>query len=83
MTASATPATADADDDGIPNATDNCSLVPNNAPGTVPNSPSVPRAQLDSDGDGYGNICDADINNTRDGHHLRLHPAAQRAEPRL
>lgn len=40
----------DADNDGIPTATDNCTLVAN-------------ATQLDSDGDGYGNICDPDFNN--------------------
>jgi len=41
---------ADADSDGIPDATDNCTLVAN--PG-----------QCDSDGDGFGNRCDGDLNN--------------------
>ncbi|HEY8155963.1 MAG TPA: thrombospondin type 3 repeat-containing protein [Myxococcota bacterium] len=39
---------ADADADGVPDPTDNCLLVGN---------PS----QLDSDGDGFGNACDADF----------------------
>jgi V8-like Glu-specific endopeptidase len=42
---------SDADGDGIADAVDNCTLVPN---------PS----QLDADGDGYGNACDADLNNS-------------------
>jgi len=45
-----TPET-DLDADGIANALDNCTLVAN-------------PAQLDADGDGYGNFCDADLNNS-------------------
>jgi len=41
-------ASADADADGVPDETDNCSDVPN------------PR-QRDTDGDGMGNLCDADV----------------------
>ena len=41
---------ADSDHDGIGDRQDNCTLVPN---------PS----QRDSDGDGFGNACDADLNN--------------------
>jgi hypothetical protein len=41
----------DVDGDGIENASDNCTLVAN-------------PDQLDADGDGYGNICDADLNNS-------------------
>lgn len=41
---------ADSDQDGVLDVSDNCILVSN---------PS----QIDSDGDGYGNICDADFNN--------------------
>ena len=40
----------DADGDGVPDSRDNCINVKN--PG-----------QLDSDGDGYGNACDGDLNN--------------------
>ncbi|HUO74555.1 MAG TPA: Ig-like domain-containing protein [Solirubrobacteraceae bacterium] len=40
----------DADGDGIPDETDNCVLVPN-------------PDQRDTDGDGFGNACDADLNN--------------------
>jgi len=43
-------AAADADGDGVPNGNDNCTLLAN--PG-----------QCDSDGDGYGNHCDGDLNN--------------------
>ena len=41
---------ADLDDDGIYDSVDNCTLVPN-------------RKQKESDGDGYGDYCDADYNN--------------------
>jgi len=40
----------DTDGDGVPDSRDNCTLVPN-------------KEQLDTDGDGYGNACDADLNN--------------------
>jgi len=49
----------DSDADGVDDDFDNCKLVPN--------GPQIPDAggnsQLDSNGDGYGNICDADLNN--------------------
>jgi hypothetical protein len=45
------PGPPDADSDGVADSADNCTLVAN---------PS----QLDADGDGYGNICDADLNNS-------------------
>jgi len=41
---------ADTDADGVPDAIDNCKLVAN-------------LAQCDSDGDGFGNRCDGDMNN--------------------
>jgi uncharacterized protein (TIGR03790 family) len=40
----------DADGDGVPDASDNCIFVPN-------------ADQRDTDGDGYGNACDPDVNN--------------------
>ena len=40
----------DVDGDGIPNIYDNCSLAPN-------------PDQYDTDGDGFGNLCDGDLNN--------------------
>ncbi|MES2091161.1 MAG: C25 family cysteine peptidase [Pseudomonadota bacterium] len=40
----------DTDGDGIPDSRDNCTLVSN-------------KDQKDTDGDGYGNACDADLNN--------------------
>ena len=49
----------DSDGDGVPDQSDNCILVPN--------GPLIPDAggniQLDTDGDGYGNICDPDFDN--------------------
>ncbi len=42
----------DVDGDGIPNATDNCVLAPN-------------ANQRDTNADGYGNICDADLDDDR------------------
>jgi hypothetical protein len=41
---------ADRDGDGVPNAEDNCADQPN-------------ADQLDSNGDGFGNLCDADVDN--------------------
>ncbi len=41
----------DADGDGVPDVSDNCTLIAN-------------QTQLDSDSDGYGNICDPDLNNS-------------------
>ncbi len=40
----------DADNDGVPDASDNCTLIAN-------------PDQRDTDNDGYGNACDADLNN--------------------
>jgi hypothetical protein len=42
---------SDTDSDGIPDMNDNCILVPNSS-------------QYDSNGDGYGNICDGDLDNS-------------------
>jgi hypothetical protein len=51
------PAAADSDGDGAPDATDNCI--------DEPNGPAAPDAggniQLDTDGDDYGNVCDCDF----------------------
>jgi probable HAF family extracellular repeat protein len=41
---------SDADTDGLADSADNCPLTPN-------------PAQLDADSDGFGNACDADVNN--------------------
>lgn len=40
----------DTDGDGVPDSVDNCTLVAN-------------ADQRDTNGDGFGNICDADLNN--------------------
>jgi len=49
----------DSDGDGVIDSSDNCILVAN--------GPSIPdvggNIQLDTDGDGYGNICDPDFDN--------------------
>jgi hypothetical protein len=46
---------ADSDADTVPNTQDNCVDVPN-GPAEAPNN------QCDTDADGYGNACDADLN---------------------
>ncbi len=43
------PPAADADGDGVPDASDNCTLTAN-------------PDQRDTNGDGFGNLCDADLN---------------------
>ena len=49
----------DADEDGVEDDIDNCVLIPNG-----PLSPDAGGlSQRDSDSDGYGNACDADLNN--------------------
>ena len=53
----------DPDGDGIGDPNDNCMLVPNAQTGNVPGT-SILLYQLDSDHDGYGNACDADLNNS-------------------
>jgi hypothetical protein len=50
----------DTDGDGVTDAIDNCALHAN-GPNTFPDGDS--RIQLDTDGDGYGNLCDGDLNN--------------------
>jgi hypothetical protein len=50
VTSLATP--PDADGDGAADAVDNCTLVANN---------TGPTAQCDADGDGHGNMCDPDL----------------------
>lgn len=57
----ANPEQEDGDGDGTGDACDNCILVAN-GPNTYPTEPG--RVQCDTNADGYGNICDADITNT-------------------
>lgn len=49
--------TSSCDDDGVPDAIDNCTCEPN---GPLDGACS---AQEDGDGDGHGNACDTDTNN--------------------
>jgi hypothetical protein len=49
---------ADTDDDGVPDAEDNCLTTPNGA-----QTSGLCASQTDTDGDGYGNACDTDLNN--------------------
>jgi hypothetical protein len=50
----------DTDADGVTDALDNCTLVPNGLNDTSTAGPF----QNDTDMDGYGNMCDADLNNS-------------------
>jgi hypothetical protein len=50
----------DDDNDGIPNDSDNCITEANGT--LIPDAGS--NSQLDTDGDGYGNWCDADLDNS-------------------
>jgi hypothetical protein len=52
-------AATDTDSDGIADGADNCKLIPNG--NLIPDAGG--HSQLDTDGDGYGNACDADLNN--------------------
>ena len=47
----------DTDLDGVPDASDNCTVDPNGPLG------GACSAQEDADGDGFGNACDSDFNN--------------------
>lgn len=49
----------DSDSDGVSDTTDNCTLVANGPNDMATAGPS----QNDTDGDGYGNMCDGDLNN--------------------
>ncbi len=48
---------ADSDSDLVPDVFDNCVNAPN-GPGQAPNN------QVDTDADGFGNLCDGDFNNS-------------------
>jgi hypothetical protein len=61
VTANADQANADGDLRG--SVCDNCSTVTNTAAGLVPGT-TLTKFQLDSDGDGFGNRCDGDLNQT-------------------
>ena len=50
----------DTDGDTLPDASDNCTLVPNAA---VDQPLGAIASQCDTDQDGYGNACDPDVNN--------------------
>ncbi len=56
----ANPLQEDGESDGTGDACDNCTLLAN-GPNTFP--AGDPRIQRDSNGDGFGNVCDADFNN--------------------
>lgn len=49
-------ASVDVDNDTVPDVFDNCLWVKNGLP-------QAPNVQCDTDRDGYGNACDADVNN--------------------
>jgi para-nitrobenzyl esterase len=53
----------DVDLDGIGDVCDNCTLVANPALGAPAGFQTTTGGQLDDDGDGFGNECDADYNN--------------------
>ena len=69
----------DSDSDGIVDLEDNCI--------DVPNGPLIPDAgsnsQVDTDGDGYGNMCDGDLNNDGSTNtlDLNLYKLAHRTSP--
>jgi hypothetical protein len=52
---------ADTDCDAVPDIVDNCVFVPN---GAINEPPGALVAQCDTDGDGWGNACDADVDNS-------------------
>lgn len=54
------PSQADQDGDGVGDACDSCTEIPN--PRVVRPDDEMTGNQLDGDADGYGNACDADLN---------------------
>lgn len=53
------PPPTDSDNDGVPDFQDNCIEIANGP--TAPDAGGA--SQRDTDGDGFGNLCDADVNN--------------------
>jgi hypothetical protein len=51
----------DTDCDTVPDAVDNCVFLPN---GAIGEPPGALVAQCDTDGDGWGNACDPDVDNS-------------------
>jgi predicted flap endonuclease-1-like 5' DNA nuclease len=54
LATAAAPAAADSDGDGVADANDVCTLVAD--------GPAQPKPQRDTNDDGFGNLCDADLN---------------------
>jgi arylsulfate sulfotransferase len=69
----------DTDSDGIPDYQDNCVLKPNGA--LILDAGG--NSQRDTDGDGYGNMCDGDLNNDGSTNtlDLNLYKLAHRTSP--
>ena len=72
-------APVDSDSDGIVDLEDNCIEAPNGP--VLPDAGS--NSQLDTDNDGYGNMCDGDLNNDGDTNtlDLNLYKLAHRTSP--
>jgi glucose/arabinose dehydrogenase len=80
LTATYVATAQDADSDGVADSNDNCRLVANG-----PLAPDAGGAsQHDADNDGYGNLCDADLNNsglTTSADYFILRSALNTGEP--
>jgi hypothetical protein len=72
-------APVDSDSDGIVDLEDNCINAPNGP--LIPDAAS--NSQVDTDGDGYGNMCDGDLNNDGSTNtlDLNLYKLAHRTSP--